>query len=132
MARIEHLHVDVDSLNATLAFLETADRSLSCRGQGNDASFGPWVHVGDASNYIALTEVKGAKAPAGLRHIGVVVEDLDGVMQRLQAAGFEPTDSSALDGHPYRRRVYYADPNGLPWEFIEYLTQNPELQNQYD
>ena len=132
MARFEHLHVDVDSLSATLAFLQAADSTLTSRGGGDDPHFGPWVHVGDASNYIAMTEVKGATPPDGLRHIGVVVEDLDGTMRRLHAAGFEPTDSSALNNHPYRRRIYYVDPNGLPWEFIEYLTDEQHLQNQYD
>ncbi len=131
MASFEHVHVDVDSLAATLRFLATADPGIVPRGQGVSPGYGPWVHVGGDDNYLAMTEVKGAKPPAGLRHIGVVVDDLEGVMSRLQAAGYTPTDSSALTGHPYRRRIYYADNNGLPWEFIEYLTADKALQNDY-
>jgi hypothetical protein len=52
-------------------------------------------------------------------------------MARLSAAGFEPADASALDSHPFRRRVYYIDGNGLDWEFVQYLSQDPAQRNDY-
>ena len=90
-----------------------------------------WVHIGTDSNYIALTEAHGAKVMPELRHIGVEVDDVEALMDRLAAAGFEAADASALDSHPFRRRVYYVDGNGLDWEFIEYLSENPAERNDY-
>lgn len=52
-------------------------------------------------------------------------------MARLSAAGFEAADASALDGHPHRRRVYYEDGNGIAWEFVQYLSEDPDECNDY-
>lgn len=59
------------------------------------------------------------------------VDDIEELMERLAAAGFTPSDSSALDEHPYRRRIYYTDDNGLCWEFVQYLSANVEHRNDY-
>ena len=52
-------------------------------------------------------------------------------MARLAVAGMQPSDVSALDEHPYRRRVYYIDGNGLDWEFVEYLSEDLACRNDY-
>ena len=131
MQILEHIHLSVASIEATERFLKLAVPEYSPRGGGIDKNFGKWMHIGTATNYIALTEVKGAEPIKGLRHIGLVVEDIDALINRLRAAGIEPSDASALDGHPHRRRVYYRDDNGLDWEFVEYLSEEPLLRNDY-
>lgn len=131
MQLLEHIHLSVDSIEATERFLQAAMPQFVRRGGGNAPGYGEWVHLGSDSSYIALTEVKGAKAIRNLRHIGLIVEDIDKVIGGLKSAGFIPSDESALDEHPHRRRVYYVDPNGVDWEFVEYLSDNPVQRNDY-
>lgn len=131
MQILEHIHVSVASIEATEQFLKLAVPEYCPRGGDVDPNYGRWLHIGTATNYIALTEVEGAKPIAGLRHIGMVVEDINALINRLQMAGIEPSDASALDEHPHRRRVYYCDDNGLDWEFVEYLSEDLSLRNDY-
>ena len=131
MQILEHIHVDVDSIEATEEFLLLAMPELQRRGAGDAEGFGNWVHLGTEDCYIALTEVAGAVIPEELRHIGLVVDDIDGLMSRLAIVGFQPSDDSALNSHPHRRRVYYFDNNGLPWEFVQYLSEDSALRNDY-
>lgn len=131
MQSLEHIHVDVDSIAKTVNFLQIAVPQLQRRGGGDAEGYGPWVHIGGESSYIALTEVPGASQIPQLRHIGVQVDNIENLMERLAAAGYEAADDSALDSHPFRRRVYYVDGNGLDWEFVEYLSAKPEQRNDY-
>jgi len=131
MQILEHIHVSVASIASTQRFLHLAIPQYRPRGGGVAEGYGEWLHIGSDSNYIALTEVEGAKPNENLRHIGIVVDDVDALIGRLRAAGIEPSDASALDGHPYRRRVYYCDENGLDWEFVEYLVDANEQRNDY-
>ena len=131
MQILEHIHVNVASIDATERFLKLAVPAYTPRGGGADPNYGKWLHIGTATNYIALTEVKGAKPVKSLRHIGLVVKDIDGLINRLRESGIDPSDASALDGHPHRRRVYYCDANGLDWEFVEYLSEDPGQRNDY-
>ena len=131
MQLLEHIHVNVDSIRATEHFLAAALPGFTVRGGGEDSSYGKWLHIGSATSYIALTEVSGARSMRNLRHIGLQVDDVDVLVSRLSDAGYEPSDSSALDVHPFRRRVYYVDANGLHWEFVQYLSEDPALRNDY-
>lgn len=131
MYLLEHIHVNVNSLAATRSFLEQALPEIVMRGEGDAAGYGPWLHIGNDRSYLALTEVPGSKPAPELRHIGLVVEDIDAVMARLEAAGHVPADASELNAHPYRRRVYYVDGNGLDWEFVQYLTADIGKRNDY-
>ena len=131
MQLLEHIHVNVDSIAATEAFLQVAAPEFKRRGGGNASGYGPWAHFGTENGYIALTEVKGSKSLQTLRHIGLVVDDIEALMARLTEAGIEPADASSLNTHPHRRRVYYIDGNGLDWEFVQYLTEDPAQRNDY-
>lgn len=131
MQLLEHVHVNVDSLEETERFLSIAQPLMARRGGGFTEGFGNWMHLGTEDSYIAFTEVKGSSRAANLRHIGIVSDDVEALMQRLSAAGYEPADDSALDSHPHRRRVYYIDGNGLDWEFVEYLSADPAERNDY-
>ena len=54
----------------------------------------------------------------GLRHLALVVPDLDAAMAHLEAGGVavEPVRVDELTGH---RFTFFADPDGLPLEFVE-------------
>ena len=131
MQLLEHVHVNVNSIAATCAFLQRALPQMKIRGSGEVAEYGSWLHIGDAHSYIALTEVCGAKPAAELRHIGLVVDDIEALIERLQSAGITASDQSELDSHPHRRRVYYVDDNGLDWEFVQYLSEDFSERNDY-
>lgn len=131
MQMLEHIHVNVRSLKVTEQFLRVAVPELQVRGGGHAEAFGHWIHFGDEERYLAFTESASAESMSSLRHIGLVVDDLDALIDRLSTAGIEPSDDSALTGHPYRRRVYYRDGNSMDWEFVEYLSEDPKKRNDY-
>jgi hypothetical protein len=45
------------------------------------------------------------------------------------ARGYQ--DSTPVNHHPYRKRVYFSDPDGNDWEFIQYLTEDPVKRHDY-
>ena len=131
MQLLEHIHVNVDSIAKTEDFIVSAIPEFTRRGGGLSENSDRWIHIGSSNCYIALTEREGAAALEDLRHIGMVVDDIEALMSRLSSAGYEPADDSALDEHPHRRRAYYIDGNGLDWEFVEYLSEVDEERNDY-
>ncbi|MGS0727430.1 VOC family protein, partial [Shewanella sp. 0m-11] len=66
----------------------------------------------------------------GLAHFAYVTDDLDGVIERLKTSGHLVDKAGAED--PYRRNVYFIDPDGYEVEFVEYLTDIPAMRNQYE
>ena len=131
MQILEHIHLNVDSIAKTEEFMAVALPEFSRRGGELSETFGQWAHIGNSNCYIALTERKGAATMEELRHIGMVVEDVEALMARLSAAGYEAADNSSLNSHPHRRRVYYIDGNGLDWEVVEYLSEVNAERNDY-
>jgi len=139
--RLEHANIVVTAIEPTIAFVTAAFPGWRVRNRGNEPFAGmprEWVHVGDDDNYLALTaydlppEKKGrardlkSSAP-GLAHIDFEVADIDAVVARLKAAGFE-ADHWGPD-HPWRRNVYYLDGEGLEFEFVEYASADPAKRN---
>ena len=46
----------------------------------------------------------------GVNHLGCEVKDVDGLRDRLKSAGYK--ESTPPNEHPYRKRVYFYDPEG--------------------
>jgi catechol 2,3-dioxygenase-like lactoylglutathione lyase family enzyme len=97
-----------------------------------------WVHVGNDSTYVALNEAT-AEPPErwvpyagkpGVNHLGYEVDDADALRARMKAAGYR--DSTVPNSHPHRKRVYFHDPEGNDWEFVEYLSKDPAKRNDYE
>ena len=68
----------------------------------------------------------------GFDHAAFEVEDVDAVMtghDHLAKAGYD--DSTVPNEHPHRKRVYFHDPNGNDWEFVEYRSEDPAERNDY-
>jgi len=101
------------------------------RGGDFDSSYSAWVNLGNEDCYIARTEVPGAKISGLMHHVGLVTSKFDDMVKRLNEARCQPADSSELEAHPYRRRIYYIDDNGLSGEFVEYLTADALQRNDY-
>ena len=107
------------------------------RAEGKTWSGARWVHVGTHDVYLALTQASRAGAEAwvpyggkpGTNHLGFEVEDAEKLRERMRAAGYE--DTTPPNRHPYRRRVYFHDRDGNDWEFVQYLSDEPEKRHDY-
>ena len=138
MPRLEHINLSVHSLQPTQEFLLCAFPNWRVRGSGSN-QWGDvkrnWIHLGDDDYYITLND--GAQGnirdltsvTPGLAHTGFVVEDLDSLIERMSNQGF----SVSIFGqpHPFRKTVYYTDPAGFQFEFIEYFSEQPDQKNLY-
>ena len=135
--RMEHANLSVQDFDNAVRFLQAAFPSFSIRREGENEGR-RWMHIGTADTYIALNEASrapsGSREPydgrPGINHLGYEVDDVDGVRERLAAAGFR--DSTYPNNHPHRRRVYFYDADGNDWEFVEYLSDKIEERNDYD
>ncbi len=136
--KIEHSNYLVKDAEATIDFLQTAFPNSRIRGQGEverNGQMRKWYHFGTDDFYIAVSS--GGIEPirdfsgtqVGLAHLGFEVDDLQGVIDRLTAKGFEIDHPG--DSINHRKNVYYVDPNGLELEFIEYTSTIPEEKNKY-
>lgn len=135
--RIEHANMIVRDIDATVRFLQTAFPEFGIRREGISQGR-RWLHIGTADTYIALNEATAEPAEAwepyagkpGVNHLGYEVDDADALRARLRAAGYE--DSTVPNNHPHRKRVYFLDPDGNDWEFVQYLSTDPAERNDYD
>ena len=66
----------------------------------------------------------------GINHLGYEVSDVDALRTRLLAAGYR--ESTVPNAHPQRKRVYFYDPEGNDWEFVQYFSDDPAERNDYD
>ncbi|WP_419905197.1 VOC family protein [Kiloniella sp.] len=139
MVRFEHANLVVTDIAATLDFIQTAFPKWVVRGEGKMNWKGKpryWLHVGDDTTYITLNdngegdnrELAGHQP--GLAHLGFEVDDVKGIVARLEAKGYVID----IDGgdHPFRKTVYFVDPQGFQFEFIQYFSDNPAERNLYD
>ena len=135
--RLEHANLVVRNIDATIRFLRTALPDFKIRFDGPGAGGQRWVHIGTDDNYIALSasaeEPQERWAPycgrPGVNHLAYEVDDTEIVRKRLSEAGYR--DSTVENSHPHRKRVYFLDPDGNDWEFVQYLSQDPALKNDY-
>jgi catechol-2,3-dioxygenase len=135
--RLEHANLAVRDIDTMIHFVQTAFPDFGVRSEGRNWSGLRWVHVGTADTYLALNEApdegEAARAPysrtPGLNHLGYEVGDADGLRRRMTEAGYR--DSTVPNDHPHRKRVYFYDPEGNDWEFVEYLSDAPEQRNDY-
>lgn len=127
MTRLEHINFTVPDPRATAAVLE-AIFGWHVRWEGPSKDQGRSVHVGEAQTggtYLALYAPRALKdTPAerytragALNHIGVVVDDLDAIEERVRAAGHEP---HSHDDYEPGRRFYFDGPDGVEYEVASY------------
>jgi predicted enzyme related to lactoylglutathione lyase len=100
---INHVAVEVGSIDEALAFFERIFGELKLRGRGRHMAF---IDLGD--QFIAL-EAGRTQPPYGGRHIGLVVDDRDATIERAREAG-----AQMVGGHDF------LDPWGNQWQVVDY------------
>jgi len=79
----------------------------------------------DADFEVELTVNKGRTEPYelgnGYGHVAFVVDDLEGMRERIAAAGYSPKDIKQMthDGKPFGRFFFIEDPDGYKIEVLE-------------
>jgi catechol 2,3-dioxygenase-like lactoylglutathione lyase family enzyme len=136
--RLEHANLIVRDVDAMIRFLQTAFPDFRVRREGKMWQGDRWVHVGTEDTYVALTEAREEPAQPwvpyggrpGLNHLGYEVDDVEALRVRLTAAHYR--NSTVPNDHPHRTRVYFYDPEGNDWEFVQYHSDDPAERNDYD
>ena len=136
--RLEHANLCVRDVDAMICFLQTAFPEFRIRRDHVDADGERWVHIGTDDTYVTLNPAREKFAQVwkpyqgypGVNHLGFQVDDAAGLRQRMRAAGYE--DSTVPNAHPHRTRVYFHDPEGNDWEFVEYYSEDPDERNDYE
>ncbi len=135
--RLEHANISVRDIEAMLRFLKTAFPEFRVRGEGKSRDGSRWVHIGTNDTYIALSPAKADserhwmpyRGEAGVNHLAYEVDDVESLRVRLKEAGYR--ESTPPNAHPHRKRVYFYDPEGNDWEFVQYFSQDPAERNDY-
>lgn len=133
---LEHVNLVVKNIDRSLTFYRAAFPHWRVRTEGEGEWSGKprhWLHFGDDYHYIALSDhgegdnrdLSGHQV--GLAHFAYVTHNLVAVIERLQDAGFEVSSPGSED--PYRRNVYFIDPDGFEVEFVQYLSDLPAERN---
>jgi len=100
---INHVAVEVGSIDEALAFFERIFGQLKLRGRGRHMAF---IDLGD--QFIALEAGRTQPADRG-RHIGLVVDEQAAVVERARDAG-----ATMIGGHDF------LDPWGNHWQVVDY------------
>ena len=135
--KLEHANLCVHDVDVMIRFLRTAFPEFRIRADNTDADGSRWVHIGTDDTYIALSPADTSpdhpwepySGLPGVNHLGFEVDDADALRARMLAAGYQ--ESSVPNAHPYRKRVYFLDPEGNDWEFVQYLSADPARRNDY-
>jgi catechol 2,3-dioxygenase-like lactoylglutathione lyase family enzyme len=119
MARLvgmNHVALEVDSIDEALAFWERLFGPLTLRGRLPRMAF---IDMGD--QFVALVEPRTGPRDVH-RHLGVVVDDKEAVREAAVAAGIDVSAPPALDLH---------DPWGNLLQVVDYreiqFTKAPEI-----
>ena len=133
---MEHINISVVDIRKMLDFIKIAFPEFVERGRGFLASGGEWVHIGTDEHYIALEQAVSSdvmhcphQGKPGVNHIAWVVDDLAALTARF--AKHDYYEVFPGEESQFRIRKYFADPQGLQWEFIQYLTIDNALRHQY-
>ena len=143
---IEHVNRVVSDMEATLGFYKAAFPDWQVRGGGKGEWYGKprnWLHFGDDRQYLAFSDhgtggsrdLKGHTS--GLAHFAFVTNNIAAVRQRLEGAGFQPSNLGSFapdvpeEARQFRQNIYYVDPDGVEVEFVEYLSDLMSQRNDY-
>ncbi|MGR5133441.1 VOC family protein [Vibrio alfacsensis] len=136
---IEHANISVVDAKKNINFLTAAILEWKVRGSGKiDDWFGKpieWFHVGDEHTYVAISSGGDGDAShwtthfTGMKHLGIVVPDVEVLILRLKDAGYELDHRGGE--HPFRKSVYYLEDHGLQFEFVEYFSEKDSERNDY-
>ena len=132
--------VNAENIDDAVAFLTTALPDFWIRGHGQfthkEWGVVNWLHVGDDTTYVCLNASAEPRESdrvnmrdVGTNHIGFVVDDIQGVVDRLAAAGHK--GSPVMQDDPFRKNAYFSYDTESQFEFVEYLSDVPAERNTY-
>ncbi|MAD77510.1 MAG: glyoxalase [Rheinheimera sp.] len=133
---LEHVNLVVADIDAMLQFYRAAFPHWRIRDEGEGEWYGKprkWLHFGDDYHYLALSDHgegnnrELAGHSVGFAHFAYVTTNLDGVIARLNNAGYAIAKTGADE--PFRKNIYFVDPAGFEVEFVEYLSDHPAERN---
>lgn len=135
--RLEHANICVHDIEAMIKFLQTVSPYFKIRGGGGSGA-DRWVHFGNDETYIALQQAdekltasfKPYSGQPGVNHLAYEVDDVVSLQERLETAGYK--NSTVPNNHPFRKRIYFYDPEGNDWEFVEYLSEDQSERHDYE
>jgi catechol 2,3-dioxygenase-like lactoylglutathione lyase family enzyme len=110
---IDHINIGTDKLEETCAFFHDV-LGLTKGWRPDFPGFGgAWLYSGDAA-VVHLVDLPKGKRPsdeAALDHFAFAIDDWDGALERLEAAGIR---HRAMDvpGAPIKQ-IFLRDPNGV-------------------
>lgn len=118
---IEHVNLTVTDPARTARLMEQLF-GWHIRWEGPARDGGRSVHVGDERFYLALYAPPGGverRYPKGapLNHVGLLVDDLDAIEARVEAAGLRAFNHGNYDPG---RRFYFLDFDGIEYEIVSY------------
>jgi len=102
---INHVALEVGSIDEALAFLEDVFGQLTLRGRSSRMAF---VDMGD--QFLALSAGRDDR-PDAQRHIGIVVDDKEAVRRAVEEAGIACSPPPGLD---------FRDPWGNLLQIVDY------------
>ena len=119
-AMLEHVNVTVSDPRRTAEMLERLF-GWRIRWEGPAKLGGYTVHVGTDDNYVAVYAYPPSANWGGdtgrLNHIGVLVDDLDAVEEKVRQEGFTPHNHGNYEPG---RRFYFDDADGIEFEVVSY------------
>lgn len=133
-AYLEHANFTYSNLDGAVKFFQIAIPEFQIRHESVNNGR-RWMHLGTDSTYLALNEAvepihrEERYAKGGLNHLGFVVEDVEGIAERLLKNGYERSFSKEVE--IFRIRDYFFDHEGNEYEFVQYLSEEPHLRNTY-
>ena len=136
--QLEHANIHVRDVDAIIDFLGTAFPSFYVRHDSGRDDCERWVHFGNDYVYLAINKATKPAVEAwqpysgkpGVNHLGFVVDDVQALRQRLLDAGYQET--TIANDHPARKRIYFNDPEGNDWEFLQYFSDDVAQRNDYE
>lgn len=124
-AFLEHTNLTVSNADQTAQlFCELFDWTVRWSGAALDDGY--TVHVGGKNSYLAIYDHQDAKRAKGndyktinnLNHLGIVVDDIASVEQRVLARGLKPFNHN--DRKPGGKCFYFLTNDKLEIEVVSY------------
>lgn len=123
MNTLEHVNYTVTNVETTANMLQEIF-SWTIRWAGPSKAGGNTIHIGGDNQYLALYSrsdlpSRGSEqhAVGNLNHVGVIVDDLDGIEQRVRQAGYTPFNFGEYEPG---RRFYFIDSDKIEYEVVSY------------
>jgi catechol 2,3-dioxygenase-like lactoylglutathione lyase family enzyme len=124
-SQVEHANITVSNLDATAKWLCEVF-GWHIRWKGDAIHGGTSIHVGEDRSYLAIYKPPETPVPGDdrshftrgrMNHIGVTVDDIDAVEQKVIKAGFTPQSHANYEPG---RRFYFHDHDGIEFEVVSY------------